>query len=65
MSYEDILEKRAAKQTTKQAAGATGKRGRKRKSAAPVAAKVKKTQRSEVEVAKDEIAAEGMEDVVT
>jgi hypothetical protein len=63
MSYEDIVEaqgKRAVKEAAKEAAGATGKRGRKRKSPAPVAAKAKKARRSEVEVAEDEIEAGGM-----
>jgi len=67
MSYEDIEEaraKRAAKEAAKEAAAGSGKRGRgrKRKSPAPVAGtNAKRTWRSEVEVAKDEIAASGLE----
>jgi hypothetical protein len=61
MSYEDIEEARAKRAEKTQAAASKGRRGRKRKSTVPVAAKSKKI-RSELEVAEDEIAAEGMED---
>ncbi len=63
MSYEDIEEtrnKRAAKEAAKEDAAASKKRGRgrERKSLAPaIEAKAKRTQRSEVEIAKNEIAA--------
>lgn len=63
MSYEDIVEakvKRSAKEAEKEAAAATGKRGRKRKSPALVAQKAKKARRSEAEVAEDKIVAGGM-----
>jgi hypothetical protein len=59
VKYEDVVierEKRAAKQ----ADAAAKKRGRKRKSPATVKAKPKKARRSEIEVAEDEIVAEGM-----
>ena len=59
MSYEDIEEERANR-AAKEAAAASKKRGRKRKSAAPAGVKAKKARGSEVEVAEDEIAAGGM-----
>jgi len=65
MSYEDIKEarrNRAAKDAAKEAAAASGKSGRKRKSPVPAGQKAKKVRRSEVEVAEDEIAAGGMGD---
>jgi hypothetical protein len=65
ISYEDIEEargKRAAKEAAKEAAAASGKRGRKRTSPAPAEATAKRTRRSEVEVAEDEIAAAGLRD---
>jgi hypothetical protein len=56
MSYEDII-KAQAKQDAKDAlhVPVKGKRGRKRKNPVPVVAAVKRTWRTEVEVAKDEI----------
>ena len=63
MSYEDIVEaqaKRAAKEAAKEGATVKGKRGRKRKIPAPVDAPAKRTKRSELEIAKDEIEAEGL-----
>ena len=59
MSYEDIV-KAKEERAAKEAAAATGKRGRKRKSTAPAGTKAKRARRSEVEVAEDEIAAGGM-----
>ena len=59
MTYKDIVEAQA-KRDAKEAAVVKGKPGRKRKSSAPVAAQAKRTKRSELEVAKDEIEAEGM-----
>ena len=64
MSYEDIeaaRRERAAKEAAKEAATASQKRGRKRKSPALAGAKAKKARRSEAEVAEDEIAAVGSE----
>jgi hypothetical protein len=64
MSYEDIevaKSKRAAKEAAKDGAAAKGKRGRKRKSPTNDIAKAKKA-RSEVEIAKVDIAATGMGD---
>jgi hypothetical protein len=61
MSYEDIIEAQA-KRDAKEASVTKGKLGRKRKSDAPVAAQVKRTQKSELEVAEQEIKAEGMRD---
>jgi hypothetical protein len=58
MSYEDIKEARA-KRAAKEAAAASNKQGRKRKSA-PAGSKAKKARKSEVEVVEDEIAAEGI-----
>lgn len=56
MSYEDI-EKERANRAAKDAAGASKKRGRKRKGTVPpVEAKAKKARRSEVEAAEDNIA---------
>jgi hypothetical protein len=65
MSYEDIEKaqaKRAAKETVKDNAAVKGKRSRKRKNSTPKVAKAKKAQRSEVEVAEDEIATASMGD---
>jgi hypothetical protein len=59
MSYEDIVEAQA-KRGAKEASVVKGKPGRKRKSSAPMAAQAKRTRRSEVEVAEQEIEAEGM-----
>jgi hypothetical protein len=61
MSYKDIEEARE-KRATKEAEAASKKRGRKRKSPAPVGVKAKKARRSKVEVAGDEISARGMGD---
>jgi sRNA-binding protein len=64
MSYEDIKEARE-KRAAKEAAKASGKRGRSRprKSALPAAGpKVIRTQRSEAEVAAEEVAALGLGD---
>lgn len=61
MSYEDIEEARG-KRAAREAAAASGKRGQKRKSPAPAGAKGKKAQKSEVEIAEDEIAAAGLQD---
>ena len=60
MSYEDIVEAQA-KCDTKKAVPAKGKRGPKRKSSAPVLAKAKRTQKSEVKAAENEIKAMGLE----
>ena len=54
MSYEDIKVAQA-KRDTKEAAMVKGKPGRKQKSSAPVAAQVKRTKRSELEAAEEEI----------
>jgi hypothetical protein len=59
MSYKDILEAQA-KRDTKEAAVVEGKPSRKRKGSTPVAAQAKRTRRSEVEVAEQEIEAEGL-----
>jgi len=59
MSYEDIVEAQAERDA-KEASVVKGKPGRKRKSSAPMAAQAKRTRRSEVEVAEQEIEAEGM-----
>jgi len=59
MSYEDIVEAQA-KRDAKETAVVKGKPGRKRKASAPVAAQAKRTRRSEVEVAMQEIEAEGL-----
>jgi hypothetical protein len=61
MSYEDII-KAQAKRDAKDAlpVPVKGKRGRKRKNPVPVVAAVKRTQNSEVEVAKDEIEVMGL-----
>ena len=65
MSYEDIEAargKRAAKEAAKEAAAASGKRGRGRKPKSPTPSagpKVKRTRISEVEAAEDEIATLG------
>lgn len=56
MSYEDIV-KAKEELAAKEAAAATGKRGRKRKSTTPAGTMAKMARRSEVEVAEDEIAA--------
>ena len=58
MSYEDIVEAQA-KRDAKEAVAVKGKRGRKRKCSVP-RADAKKTRRSEVEVAEDEIEALGL-----
>jgi hypothetical protein len=69
MSYEDIEEargkrvaKEAANEAAQETATASGKRGRKRKSPAPVRANGKKARRSEVEVVEDEVATAGLGD---
>jgi hypothetical protein len=59
MSYEDIR-KAQAKRDEKEATVVKGKRGPKRKSSAPVLAEAKRTRKSEVEVAEDEIKAMGL-----
>jgi hypothetical protein len=59
MSYEDIVEVQA-KRNAKEAAVVKEKRGLKRKSSAPVVAQAKRTRKSEVEVAEDEIEAMGL-----
>jgi hypothetical protein len=56
MSYEDIVKRKA-----KEAAVVKGKRGQKRKSSAPVLKEAKRARMSEVEVAKEEIKAMGLE----
>jgi hypothetical protein len=61
MSYEDIVAAQT-KRAVKQAAVVKGKPGRKRKSPARVSAQAKRARRSELEVAKDEIEAEGLGD---
>jgi hypothetical protein len=61
MSYEDIVEAQA-KRDAKEAVVVKGKRGRpKRKSSAPVLVEAKRTRKSEVEAAEDEIKAMGLE----
>jgi hypothetical protein len=60
MSYDDIVEAQA-KRDAKDAAVVKGKRGPKRKSSAPMLAEAKRTRKSEVEVAEDEIKAMGLE----
>jgi hypothetical protein len=60
MSYEDI-ERGKAGRDAKEATMVKGKRGPKRKSSAPTLARAKRTRRSEVEVAEDEIKAMGLE----
>lgn len=59
MSYEDAVEAQA-KRDAKGTAVVQGKPGRKRKASAPVTAQAKRTRRSEVEVAMQEIEAEGL-----
>lgn len=59
MSYEDIVEAQA-KRDAKEAAPVKGKRGPKRKSAAPAVAQAKRKRKSEVETAEDEIEALGL-----
>ncbi len=59
MSYEDIVEAQA-KRDAKEAAVVKGKRGRKRKAAAPEETQAKRTRKSEMEVAEEIIEAEGM-----
>jgi hypothetical protein len=64
MSYEDLEEARA-KRAAKEAETSKGGRGRKRKRPSgegTVVRKAKKSRKSELEVAKDEIVAAGMED---
>jgi hypothetical protein len=61
MSYEDIVEAKL-KRDAKDAPVVKGKPGRKRKSPAPVAAHAKRKRRSEVEIAEQEIQAEGLGD---
>lgn len=60
MSYKDIVEAQA-KRDTKEAAVVKGNPGRKRKSSAPVLKEAKRTRRSELEVAEEEIEAGGLE----
>ena len=60
MSYEDIV-KAQAKHDAKEAAVVKGRPGGKRKSSAPVASQAIRTRRSELEVARDEIEAPGLE----
>jgi DDE superfamily endonuclease len=63
MSFEDI-ERERAKRAAKEAMAASKKRGRKRKGSVAARAEAKKcekTRKSEVEIAEDEIVAEGME----
>lgn len=59
MSCEDIVEAQA-KRDTKEASVVKGKRGLKCKSSAPILAEAKRTRKSEVEVAKEEIKALGL-----
>jgi hypothetical protein len=63
MSYEDIVEAKL-KRDAKDAPVVKGKPGRKCKSPAPVAAHGKRKRRSEVEIAEQEIQAEGLGDYV-
>jgi len=60
MSYEDIV-KAKAERDAREAVPKKGKRGPKRKSSTPVLAKAKRTRKSEVEAAEDEIKAMGLE----
>ena len=60
ISYNDIV-KAQAKHDAKEAVPVKGKHGPKRKSSTPVVAVAKRTQKSEVEVAEDEIKAMGLE----
>lgn len=60
MSYEDIREAQA-KRDEKRATVVRGKCGPKRKSSAPVLAEAKRTRKSGIEVAEDEIKAMGLE----
>ena len=60
ISYKDIIEAQA-KRDTKEAAVVKGKPGRKRKSSAPVLKEAKRTRRSKLEVAEEEIEAGGLE----
>ncbi|KAH7065083.1 hypothetical protein B0J12DRAFT_693463 [Macrophomina phaseolina] len=61
MSYAEIVEAQA-KRDAKEATARNGKRGRKRKGSAPMLVEAKRTRRSEVEVAEDEIKAMGLGD---
>ena len=56
MSYEDIVEAQA-KRDAKEAVLVKGKRGRKRKASAPEVVQAKRTRKSELEVAEEEIEA--------
>ena len=60
MSYKDIVEAQA-KRDTKEAAVVKGNPSRKRKSSAPVLKEAKRTRRSELKVAEEEIEAGGLE----
>ena len=60
MSYEDIVEAQA-KRNAKEAAVVKGKRGRKRKNSISVVAPAKRACKSELEVAREEIKAGGLE----
>jgi hypothetical protein len=65
MSYEDLelaKTKRAAKEATTNTVATKGKRGRKPKNSEQETAKTKKQRKTEVEVARDEISAGGLED---
>jgi hypothetical protein len=61
MSYNDIIEARA-KRDAKEATVVKGRRGPKRKSSTPMLTEPKKTWKSEVEFAEDEIKALGLGD---
>lgn len=61
ISYSEIIEAQA-KCDVKAATAQEGKRGAKRKSSGPVKAPIKRTRKNEVEVAKDEIKAMGLEE---
>jgi hypothetical protein len=61
MSYEDIVEAKS-RRDAKDAPVVKGKPGRKRKGSTPVAAQAKRKRRSEVEIAEQEIEAEGLRD---
>ena len=61
MSYKNIENARAKRAAKEDTTAGKGTRGRKRKSLTPMTGNVKRARRSEAEVAKDEIAAAGME----
>ena len=61
MSYEDIIQAKL-KRDVKDTPVVKGKPGRKRKSSAPVAVQAKRKRRSELEIAEQEIQAEGLGD---